>query len=61
MSLERRNKMLECKCECEGGFERLSDDDLKMLFNIMRKQTNDVARGTRIAIRAELAKREKRI
>lgn len=50
-----------CKCECEGGFELLSDDDLKMLFNIMKKQSNDVARGTRIAIRAELARREKRI
>lgn len=45
-------------CECNGaGYEELSTEDLIMLRNIMKRQTNDVAKGTLLAIRKELEAR----
>jgi hypothetical protein len=46
------------ECQCGGaGFQNLTTQDLIMLNNIMKGQNNDVAKGTRIAIRKELFKR----
>jgi hypothetical protein len=46
------------ECQCGGaGFETLTDDDLIMLSNIMMGRKDDVATGTRMAIRKELYKR----
>ena len=45
-------------CSCGGaGFEALTTDDLIMLANIMKGRRDDVAKGTRIAIRKELYER----
>lgn len=45
-------------CECGGaGYNTLTTKDLLMLYNIMNKQCNDVAKGTCLSIKVELKKR----
>ncbi len=45
-------------CECGGaGYNTLTTKDLLMLYNIMHKQRNDVAKGTCLSLKAELKKR----
>ena len=46
-------------CECGGaGYNTLTNKDLLMLYNIMKGQRNDVAKGTCLSIKVELKKRK---